>query len=68
MSLRGVKERAGHQRHQIGYARNLQGGSEAGHYDDDRAAFLKNLPVSPEDREKIAHNNADALFHRGPQQ
>jgi hypothetical protein len=25
-------------------------------------AFLKNLPVSPEDREKIAHQNADALL------
>ena len=25
-------------------------------------AFLKNLPVSPEDREKIAHRNADALL------
>jgi predicted TIM-barrel fold metal-dependent hydrolase len=24
--------------------------------------FLKNLPVSPEDREKIAHRNADALL------
>lgn len=25
-------------------------------------AFLENLPVSPEDREKIAHKNADALL------
>jgi predicted TIM-barrel fold metal-dependent hydrolase len=25
-------------------------------------AFLENLPVSPEDREKIAHRNADALL------
>jgi uncharacterized protein len=25
-------------------------------------AFLRNLPVSPEDREKIAHKNADALL------
>jgi predicted TIM-barrel fold metal-dependent hydrolase len=25
-------------------------------------AFLKNLPVSPEDRQKIAHQNADALL------
>jgi predicted TIM-barrel fold metal-dependent hydrolase len=25
-------------------------------------ASLKNLPVSPEDREKIAHKNADALL------
>jgi predicted TIM-barrel fold metal-dependent hydrolase len=25
-------------------------------------AFLKNLPVSPEDKEKIAHKNADALL------
>jgi predicted TIM-barrel fold metal-dependent hydrolase len=24
--------------------------------------FLKNLPVSPEDREKIDHRNADALL------
>jgi predicted TIM-barrel fold metal-dependent hydrolase len=25
-------------------------------------AYLKNLPVSPEDRQKIAHQNADALL------
>jgi hypothetical protein len=25
-------------------------------------AFLKNLPVSPEDTQKIAHKNADALL------
>jgi predicted TIM-barrel fold metal-dependent hydrolase len=25
-------------------------------------AFLKDLPVSPEDKEKIAHKNADALL------
>jgi uncharacterized protein len=32
------------------------------------AAFLKNLPVSPEDREKIAHINADALLRLVPRQ
>jgi hypothetical protein len=31
-------------------------------------AFLKNLPVSPEDREKIAHKNADALLRLVPHQ
>ena len=31
-------------------------------------AFLKNLPVSPEDREKIAHKNADALLRLVPRQ
>jgi len=31
-------------------------------------AFLKNLPVSPEDREKIAHKNADALLRLVPSQ
>jgi uncharacterized protein len=31
-------------------------------------AFLKNLPVSPEDREKIAHKNADALLRLAPRQ
>jgi len=31
-------------------------------------AFLKNLPVSPEDREKIACKNADALLHLVPRQ
>jgi uncharacterized protein len=31
-------------------------------------AFLKNLPVSPEDREKIAHQNADALLRLMPRQ
>ena len=31
-------------------------------------AFLKNLPVSPEDREKIAHKNADALLRLAPLQ
>jgi predicted TIM-barrel fold metal-dependent hydrolase len=30
--------------------------------------FLKNLPVSPEDREKIAHKNADALLRLVPRQ
>lgn len=30
--------------------------------------FLKNLPVSPEDREKIAHQNADALLRLLPHQ
>ena len=29
-------------------------------------AFLNNLPVSPEDREKIAHQNADALLRLMP--
>jgi len=29
-------------------------------------AFLNNLPVSPEDREKIAHQNADALLRLQP--
>ena len=29
---------------------------------DAAVAFLTNLPVSPEDREKIAHQNADALL------
>jgi predicted TIM-barrel fold metal-dependent hydrolase len=31
-------------------------------------AFLKNLPVSPEDREKIAHKNADSLLRLVPRQ
>jgi len=31
-------------------------------------ALLKNLPVSPEDREKIAHKNADALLRLVPRQ
>ena len=31
-------------------------------------AFLENLPVSPEDREKIAHKNADALLRLVPRQ
>jgi len=31
-------------------------------------AFRKNLPVSPEDREKIAHKNADALPRLAPRQ
>jgi len=31
-------------------------------------AFLKNLPVSREDREKIAHQNADALLRLMPRQ
>ena len=31
-------------------------------------AFLKNLPVSPEDRKKIAHQNADALLRLMPRQ
>jgi uncharacterized protein len=31
-------------------------------------AFLKNLPVSPKDREKIAHKNADALLRLVPRQ
>jgi len=31
-------------------------------------AFLKNSPVSPEDREKIAHKNADALLRLVPRQ
>ena len=31
-------------------------------------AFLKNLPVSPEDREKIAHQNADTLLRLMPRQ
>jgi hypothetical protein len=31
-------------------------------------AFLENLPVSPEDREKIAHQNADALLRLMPRQ
>jgi uncharacterized protein len=30
--------------------------------------FLNNLPVSPEDREKIAHQNADALLRLLPHQ
>jgi uncharacterized protein len=30
--------------------------------------FLKNLPVSPEDREKIANQNADALLRLLPHQ
>jgi uncharacterized protein len=30
--------------------------------------FLKNLPVSPEDRDKIAHQNADALLRLGPRE
>lgn len=30
------------------------------------AAFLKRLPVSPEDREKIAYRNADALLRLAP--
>jgi hypothetical protein len=32
------------------------------------AGFLKSLPVSPEDREKIAHENADALLRLMPRQ
>jgi predicted TIM-barrel fold metal-dependent hydrolase len=32
------------------------------------AAFLNNLPVSPEDREKIAHKNADVLLRLAPRQ
>jgi uncharacterized protein len=31
-------------------------------------AFLKNLPVSPQDREKIAHKNADTLLRLMPRQ
>ena len=31
-------------------------------------AFLNNLPVSPEDREKIAHKNADVLLRLAPRQ
>jgi predicted TIM-barrel fold metal-dependent hydrolase len=31
-------------------------------------AFLENLPVSPEDREKIAHTNADALLRLEPRE
>jgi uncharacterized protein len=31
-------------------------------------AFLENLPVSPEDWEKIAHQNADALLRLMPRQ
>jgi predicted TIM-barrel fold metal-dependent hydrolase len=31
-------------------------------------AFLKNLPVSPEDREKIAHKNADSILRLAPRQ
>ena len=41
MSLCGVKERASHQRHQIGYARDRQGCPEAGHYYDDCAREAK---------------------------
>ena len=32
------------------------------------AGFLKSLPVSPEDREKIAHKNADSLLRLMPRQ
>jgi len=30
--------------------------------------FGNNLPVSPEDREKIAHKNADVLLRLAPRQ
>jgi hypothetical protein len=46
VSLRRVKERTSHQRHQIGSARNRQSSSEARHHGDHRARKTKGSQCS----------------------